>query len=108
MKEGVEGPLLFIADGLPGIYEEIRQLHSRADFPHHRHASRNLEFHVRVQNRNEIDSGLREIFISRTREEALDQFAELKDKWSSRYPRNFCNMKKNLFILLRSMIILNP
>ena len=32
-ERGVEEPLLFIADGLPGIEEEIRQLYPRED-PH--------------------------------------------------------------------------
>ncbi|MDS0257782.1 hypothetical protein ApAK_08935, partial [Thermoplasmatales archaeon AK] len=49
-ERGVVEPLLFIADGLPGIEEEIRQLYPRADFPCHRHASRNFESHVRVQD----------------------------------------------------------
>ena len=34
-ERGVEEPLLFIADGLPGIEEEIKQLYPRADFPCH-------------------------------------------------------------------------
>ena len=67
-EKGVEEPLLFIADGLPGIEEEIRQLYARADFQLCKtRASRNFESHVRVQDRNEIDSDLREIFLSRTR-----------------------------------------
>ena len=101
-ERGVEEPLLFIADGLPGIEEEIRQLYPRADFqlcPIH--ASRNFESHVRVQDRNAIDSDLKGIFLSRTREEALNQFTEFKNKWSSRYPRPIYNMEKNLGILLK-------
>ena len=34
-ERGVEEPLLFIADGLPGIEEEVKQLYPRADFPCH-------------------------------------------------------------------------
>lgn len=101
-ERGVVEPLLFIADGLPGIEEEIKQLYPRADFQLCTiHASRNFESHVRVQDRNGIDSDLRGIFLSRTREEALDQFTEFKNKWSSRYPRPVYNMEKNLGILLR-------
>ncbi len=101
-ERGVEEPLLFIADGLPGIEEEIRQLYPRADFQLCTiHASRNLESHVRVQDRNEIDSDLRGIFLSRTREEALNQFNEFKDKWSSKYPKPVYNMEKNLGTLLK-------
>ena len=43
-ERGVEEPLLFIADGLPGIEEEIRQLYPRADFQLCTiHASRNFD-----------------------------------------------------------------
>ena len=101
-ERGVEEPLLFIADGLPGIEEEIRQLYPRADFQLCTiHESRNFESHVRVQDRNAIDSDLKGIFLSRTREEALNQFTEFKNKWSSRYPRPIYNMEKNLGILLK-------
>ncbi len=78
-ERGVEEPLMFIADGLPGIEEEIRQLYLRADFqPCAVHASRNFESHVRVQDRNEIDSDLKGIFLFRSREDAVDQFNVLK------------------------------
>ena len=101
-ERGVEEPLLFIADGLPGIEEEIKQLYPRADFQLCTiHASRNFESHVRVQDRNEIDSDLKGIFLSRSREDAIDQFNAFKNKWSSRYPRPVYNMEKNLGILLR-------
>ena len=56
---------------------------------------------MRVLDRNEIDSDLKVIFLSRSREEALNQFTEFKDKWSSRYPRPLYNMEKNLSILLK-------
>ncbi|HLH86781.1 MAG TPA: IS256 family transposase, partial [Thermoplasmataceae archaeon] len=101
-ERGVVEPLLFIADGLPGIEEEIRQLYPRADFQLCTiHASRNFESHVRVQDRNEIDSDLKEMFLSRTREEALDRFNAFRDKWSSKYPRPVYNMEKSLGILLK-------
>ena len=80
-ERGMEEPLLFIADGLPGIEEEIKQLYLRSDFQLCTiHASRNLEFHVRVQDRNEIDSDLKGIFLSRSREEAMNQFIEFRNK----------------------------
>ena len=101
-QRGVEEPLIFIADGLSGIEEEIRQLYPRADFQLCTiHASRNFESHVKVQDRNEIDSDLKVIFLSRTREDALNQFTEFKSKWSSKYPRPVYNMEKNLGILLK-------
>lgn len=56
---------------------------------------------MRVQDRNEIDSDPKGIFLCRTREEALNKFTVFKDKWSSRYPRPVYNMEKNLSILLK-------
>ena len=101
-ERGVLEPLLFIADGLPGIEEEIKQLYPRSDFQLCTiHASRNFESHVRVQDRDEIDSDLKGMFLSRTGEEALKQFTEFRNKWSSKYPRPVYNMEKNLGILLK-------
>jgi transposase-like protein len=61
-ERGVEEPLLFIADGLLGIEEEIKQLYPRADFQLCTiRASRNFESHVRVQERDEIGSDLKEV-----------------------------------------------
>ena len=56
---------------------------------------------MRVQDRNEIDSDLKEIFLSGSRDEAIDQFNAFKDKWSSKYPRPVYNMERNLGILLK-------
>ena len=101
-ERGVEEPLLFVADGLPGIEGEIRQMYPRSDFQLCTvHASRNFESHVRVQDRNEIDSDLTGIFLSRSREDAIDQFTEFKNKWSLRYPRPVYNIERNLGILLK-------
>ena len=98
----MEEPLLFIADGLPGIEEEIKQRYLRSDFQLCTiHASRNLESYVRIQDRNEIDSDLKGIFLSRTREEAMKHFTEFKNKCSPKYPRPVYNMEKNLSTLIK-------
>ena len=55
----------------------------------------------RVQERNEIDSDLKGIFLSRTREEAMNRFTEFRNKWSSRYHGPVYNMEKNFSILLK-------
>ena len=96
---GVREHLPFIADGLPKLDEEIRRVFPRADF--HLctiNANRNFESYARVQDRDEIDSDLKRTFLSRTREEARNQFTEFKNKWSKRYPRAVYNMEKNLDI----------
>ena len=56
---------------------------------------------MRVQDRIEIDSDPKGIFLSRSREEALNQFNEFRNKWSSRYPRPIYNREKNPGILFR-------
>ena len=48
-----------------------------------------------------IDSDLKGIFLSRSRDEAIDQFNAFKEKRSSKYPRSVYNMEKNLGILLK-------
>ena len=53
------------------------------------------------EDRNEIDSDLKGIFLSPSREDAIDQFNVFKDKWSSEYPKPVYNMEKNLSILLK-------
>ena len=60
------------------------------------HASRNLESDVRESDRNEIDRGLKGMFLSDTKDSAISRFNHFKDKWSSKYPRPVYNMEKKL------------
>ncbi len=84
------------------IEEKIKQLYPRADFQLCTvHASRNFESHVREQDRNEIDSDLRGIYLSISREDTIDQFTGFKNKLSPKYPGPLYNMEKNLSTLLR-------
>jgi transposase-like protein len=48
-----------------------------------------------------IDSDLKELFLSHTREEAMNQFTEFSNKWPSKYPGLVYNMEKNLGVLLK-------
>lgn len=101
-ERGVEEPLLFIADGLPGIEEDIKQIYPRADFQLCTiHASRNFESHVWVSDRIEEDADLKGIFLSESKDEAIRKFDELKDKWSSKYSKPVYNMEKNLGSILK-------
>ena len=93
---------MFIADGLPGIEEEIKQVYPRADFQLCAvHASRNVESKVRVNDRNVIDQDLERIFLSSTKEEATTQFSAFKDAWSKKYLRPEYSIEKNLNVLLK-------
>ena len=90
-------PLLFIADGIPKLDEETRKIFPRADFQLCTiHASRNLESDVRESDKNEIDRDLKAIFLSDTKDSAIERFNRLKDKWSSKYPRPVYNLEKKL------------
>ena len=99
---GMEKPLLFITDGLPGIDEEIKEIYPRADFQLYTvHVLRNFESHVRMQDRNEIDSDLKGIVLSHTRVEAVNQFNPFINKWSSKYPKPVYNKEMNLSVLIK-------
>ena len=60
------------------------------------HASRNLEADVRESDKNEIDRDLKAIFLSDTKDSAINRFNHFKDKWSSKYPRPVYNMERKL------------
>ncbi len=94
---GVREPLMFIADGIPKLDEEIRRIFPRSDFQLCTiHASRNFESDVRESDREEIDRDLKHIFLSDTKEDALNAFNQFKNKWSQKYPRQVYNMEKKL------------
>ena len=64
-NRGVREPLLFIADGIPKLDEEIRKVFPRADFQLCTiHASRNFESEIREYDVDIIDSQLKQIFLS--------------------------------------------
>ena len=74
-----------------------RKIFPRADFQLCTiHASRNLEADVRESDKNEIDRDLKAIFLSETKDSAIDRFNQFKDKWSSKYPRSIYNLEKKL------------
>ena len=81
-NRGVREPLLFIADGIPKLDEEIRKVFPRADFQLCTiHASGNFESEVRECDVDIIDSQLKQIFLlflSDDREEASKGFNEFK------------------------------
>ena len=67
-NRGIREPLLFIADGIPKLDEEIRKIFPESD-------------------KNEIDHDLKDIFTSDTKESAMERFNHFKNKWSSKYPK---------------------
>ena len=100
-------PLLFIADGIPKLHEEIRKIFPRADFQLWAiHAIRNLESDVRESDRNGIDRDLKAIFLSDTKDSAIERFNGFKDKWSSKYPNLYTILKGSLDISSHTSSIL--
>ncbi len=78
--------------------EQIKQLYPGSDF--HLctiHASRNFESDVRESDRYEIDRDLKHIFLSDTKEDALNAFNQFKNKWSQKYPR-YIKWRRSLVI----------
>ena len=71
-NRGVSEPLLFIADGIPKLDEEIRKVFPRTDFQLCTiHASRNFESEVRESDKITIDRELKRVFTADTKEDAL-------------------------------------
>jgi putative transposase len=54
----------------------------------------NLEPDVLESDRNEIDHDLKAIFLSDTKDSAINKFDHLKDKWYSKNPKSVNNMEK--------------
>lgn len=98
---GVREPLLFIADGLPKLDEEVRKIFPRTDFQLCTiHASRNFESEVRESDKQQIDIELKRIFLSETKEDALLRLKEFKGKWDKKYPRPIYNLENKTNYLL--------
>ena len=90
-------PLLFIADGIPKIDEEVRRVFPRADFQLCTiHASRNFEAETRESDKLQIDRELKRVFTADTKEDALSRLSMFKVQWSRKYPRQIYNLEKKV------------
>ncbi len=102
-KMEVRELLLFIADGIPELDEEIKKLYPRADFQLYTvHVSRNFESNAMELDKEKVDKDLKNIFLSENKESALEKFNIFKNKWSSKYPRTVYNMemKSDIFVYI--------
>ena len=94
---GVREPLLFVADGLPKLDEEIRKVFPRADFQLCTiHASRNFESEVREMDKLIVDRQLKRAFLSETKEDALMKLEQFKSQWNKKYPRQVYNLERKV------------
>ena len=96
-NRGVREPLLFVADRLPKIDEEVRRVFPRADFQLRTiHASRNFKAETRESDKLQIDRELKRVFTADTKEDALARLSLFKAQWSKKYPRQICNLEKKV------------
>ena len=90
-------PLLFIADGLSKLDEEIRKAFPRAGFQLCTiHASRNFEYEVRESDKLTIDRELERVFTADTEEDALSRLSMFKVQWNKKYMRQIYNVEKKV------------
>ena len=80
--------LLFVADGIPGLEQKIKEYFPKADFQCCvLHKVRNTLNKVRVKDRKKLAKDLKKIYQSSTEEEALKGFERFKERWVVKYPK---------------------
>lgn len=89
-NRGVEQVLLGVMDGLKGLDTSFLSYFPKADIQRCTvHFMRNICKRVRVQDRLEVATELKEIFASRNELEALERCETMKQKWKKAYPKLF-------------------
>ena len=89
-NRGVKEVLLGVMDGLKGLDESFLNYFPRADIQRCTvHFMRNILKRVRVQDRLEVATDLKEIFASQNEAQALELCEAMKRKWKKDYPKLF-------------------
>lgn len=100
-ERGVKEVLLFVADGVVGLEERIKEYFPKADFQSCIvHKIRNTLSKVRAKDRKEIANDLKRIYQVSNKKEALEGFEIFKKKWSSKYPNVVKSWERELYKLL--------
>ena len=100
-ERGVKEVLLFVADGVVGLEERIKEYFPKADFQSCIvHKIRNTLSKVRAKDKKEIADDLKRIYQVSNRKEALEGFEIFKKKWSSKYPNVVKSWERELYKLL--------
>ena len=100
-ERGVREVLLFVADGVIGLEERIKEYFPKADFQSCLvHKIRNTLNKVRAKDKKEIAKDLKKIYQVSTEEEALKGFEKFKKKWQSKYPKLVKSWEQELYKLL--------
>ena len=101
-SRGLKEPLLFIADGINNLDEEIMKTYPRADFQLCTiHYTRNLKSKVKEKDSDEIIKDANRMFTCNNKEEAINRFNEFKNKWNNKYPDIVYNTEKSTGRLFR-------
>ena len=100
-RRGLKESLLFIADGITDLDEEVMKIEPGSDF--HLctiHYIRGLKSKVKEKD-IEITDDANKMFRCSNKEEAISKFNEMKNKWERRYPNVIYNTERKLGQLLR-------
>ena len=101
-SRGLKEPLLFIADGINNLDEEISKTYPRAEFQLCTiHYLRNLKSKVKERDSEEIVNDANKMFLCNDKEEAGGKFREFKNKWNNKYPDIVYNTEKKTGRLFR-------
>ena len=100
-RRGLRESLLFIADGITDLDDEVMKIYPESDFLLcTMHYMRGLKSKVKEKNL-EIIEDANKMFRCSNKEEAIIKFNEFKNKWNSRYPNVIYNTEIKLGSLLR-------
>ena len=100
-RRGLKEPLLFIADGINNLDEEVMRIYPKSDFQLCTiHYLRGLKSKVKEKDLEIMDDADK-MFKCSNKEEAIIRFNEFKNKWERKYPNVIYNTEIKLGHLLR-------
>ncbi len=101
-SRGLKEPLLFIADGISNLDEEIVKIYPRAEFQLCTiHYLRGIKSKVKERDSEDIVNDANKMFTCNNKNEARDKFNDFKNKWNNRYPDIVYNTEKKTGRLFR-------
>ncbi len=86
-ERGLSFPLLFIGDGLSGLFEAVKKHFPQADFQICLlHKVKRTLSKVRKRDREAVAEDLKKVYRKRTKEEFMKAFSQFKEAWKKKYP----------------------
>jgi len=96
-ERGLEDPLLFVGDGLPGLVPAIKEVYPKAEFQFCvLHKVRASLQKVRKRDREAIAYDLKKIYKEHREESFMENFEHFKNRWGKTYPDLVKSWKKDL------------